>query len=274
MFIKKIEYRAKHKSTLLCVGLDPNPKFILDKLGMDSVISFNKAVIDATEDLALCYKPQIAHYSAFGLEKDLINTIAYVHNKNEHLTVILDAKRGDIGSTAEHYAVEAFDRYGADAVTVNPYLGFDGLAPFLKYNGRGVIALARTSNPSADWPQLQIVDGKPFFLALAKKMDEQAHHSENLLFVVGATDQYSLAKMREQFPERWFLVPGIGTQGGNINDAVSTGGKKIIINVTRAILYPKWDGKSDYFEIVRAEALKFHKKINSALAKNGVSLST
>jgi orotidine-5'-phosphate decarboxylase len=263
MFIDKLELRAHELKNQLCIGLDPEPDFILKKLGMSSVVSFNKAVIDATQDLALCYKPQIAHYNGFGLEKDLSQTIEYIHNLNNNLTVILDAKRGDIGSTASHYAKESFERYQADAVTVNPYLGFDSLLPFFNYKDRGVIALARTSNPSADWLQLQPINHQPLYLALAEHLDNQANQDKNLLFVVGATDCTAIKKMRDKFPKKWFLVPGIGTQGGDIKETITHGGDKVIINVTRSILYPKWDGKKDYFEAVRQSALDFYHQISS-----------
>jgi orotidine-5'-phosphate decarboxylase len=258
MFIDKLENRAQKSKTRLCIGLDPDLDFIFNTLGMDSVLSFNRSVIDVTKDLALCYKPQIAHYSAFGLEKDLSDTIRYIHSLEDNLSVILDSKRGDIGSTALYYAKEAFERYQADAVTVNPYMGFDSLQPFLAYKDRGVIALAKTSNSSSDWLQLQAIGDQPLYLALAEHLDNQAHKYKNLLFVVGAIDCVALKKMREKFPSKWFLVPGIGAQGGDLQEVLSCSGDKTIINVTRAILYPEWGGQKDYFDAVRQSALYFH----------------
>lgn len=261
MFITQLEQRAKQLNTLLCVGLDPWPEFIHDSLAIKNIFSFNQAIIEATADVALCYKPQIAHYHAYGLEKELEQTIDYLHQLN--IPVILDAKRGDIGSTAEYYAKEAFVRYNADAVTVNPYLGFDSIAPFLAYEGRGVIVLARTSNPSADWLQkLPAPHHKPLYLALAEHLDDCAQHNPNLLFVVGATDTQAIAAMRAQFPQRWFLIPGIGVQGGSLQQACQLAGPQCLLNVTRAIIYPEGGQRDGYFSTVRQAAQKFHQEIS------------
>ncbi|MEZ4818483.1 MAG: orotidine-5'-phosphate decarboxylase [Bdellovibrionota bacterium] len=140
--------RAKNVKSLLCIGLDPNVQFIKEQTGL-SVYDFNKKVVDHTIDLALSFKPQIAHYSALGLEKDLEKTIEYIRSRNDKVPIILDAKRGDIGSTAEMYAKEAYERYAVDAVTVNPYLGIDSILPYLKYSEKGIIVLAKTSNKKA-----------------------------------------------------------------------------------------------------------------------------
>ncbi len=261
MFITQLEQRAKQCKSLLCIGLDPWPEFIEHSLGIPSIFSFNQKIIDATADLALCYKPQIAHYHAYGLEKELEKTIEYLHQLN--IPVILDAKRGDIGSTAEYYAKEAFVRYNADAVTVNPYLGFDSIAPFLAYEGRGVIVLARTSNASANWlQQLPAPNHKPLYLALAQHLDDCAQHNPHLLFVVGATDTQAIAAMREQFPKRWFLIPGIGVQGGSLQQACQLAGPHCLLNVTRAIIYPEGAQREHYFSTVRQAAQKFHQEIN------------
>ena len=175
-----------------------------------SVAEFNRGVIEATSDLAICYKPQIAHYSAAGIEDDLLSTIDFLRSQN--LPVILDAKRNDIGSTADRYASEVFERYGADATTVNPYLGYDGIAPFLEYEGKGVFVLAKTSNPSASWQTWQC-DAEPLYLKLARSIHDDSGASEALGFVVGATDPDALVTMRRAFPDTWFLAPGVGAQG-------------------------------------------------------------
>lgn len=261
MFLEKLHERSISHNTRLCIGLDPDVDFICHTLGFNSVGAFNQSIIDATADLALCYKPQIAHYSAYGLEGDLLDTIDAIHKKDRHLTVILDAKRGDIGSTAQHYATEAFQRYRADAVTVNPYLGFDSIAPFLAHEGCGVVVLARTSNASSAWLQCQIIDQQPLYLRLAKQLDAEAKHNDRMLFVVGATDPHAIAQMREAFPDRWLLIPGVGAQGGDIEAVIRAGGNRLIINVSRAILYPQWDGKQDYFERVRQAALQLTHQI-------------
>ncbi len=262
MFVTQLAQRATSQHTRLCIGLDPHIDFIRDRLSYDSVLAFNRAVIDATADLALCYKPQIAHYSAYGLEKELQQTIDYIHQKDPSLTVILDAKRGDIGSTAQYYAREVFDRYAADAVTVNPYLGFDSVAPFLAYQDRGVIVLIRTSNPSGDDVQCQLVNDKPLYFSLAEQLDRQAEGSEQLLFVMGAADIVALRAVRERFPQRWLLVPGIGAQGGDLPAVLQAGGANLIVNVGRAILYPEWDGQQDYMALVRQAAVQWRDNIN------------
>lgn len=265
MFINKITHRADHLKSRLCIGLDPNYEFITKQLGFSSVFKFNQAIIDATYDLALCYKPQIAHYGAFALEKELEQTIDYIHAKDDDLTVILDAKRGDIGSTAEHYAREVFNRFDADATTVNPYLGTESIMPFLKYQDKGVIVLARTSNPSSADIQCQLVEGEPLYKYISRLLIQESAGNPNLLFVVGATDTGAIGLMRSSFPDRWFLVPGIGAQGGNLSDTIKAGSKNLIINATRSVIYPKWAGKGDYFEKVREGAKKLHNEIKAII---------
>lgn len=265
MFIDKIISRARHLDSRLCIGLDPHYEFITKRLGFKSVFKFNQAIIDATYDLALCYKPQIAHYSAFSLEQDLEQTIEYIHAKDAALTVILDAKRGDIGSTAEHYAREVFDRFAADAATVNPYLGTESIIPFLKYRKKGVIALARTSNLSSADIQCQLVAGEPLYKYISELLVKETSNNPNLLFVVGATDTTAIQLMRASFPDHWFLVPGIGAQGGSIPDTIRAGGKNLIINATRSVIYPQITGGKDYFETVRDEAKKLHHEIKTAM---------
>lgn len=249
MFITRIEQRHQAIHSNLCIGLDPNVDYIQNTVGLDNVYQFNKQVVDATHQYALCYKPQIAHYNALGLERELAQTIAYIHSAYPDIPVILDAKRGDIGSTADHYVKEAFERYDADAVTVNPYLGSDSITPFTSFdNGsKGVIILAKTSNPSADMPQTLLVsDAKkdngnrePLYIHLAKTLDTLYSDNHNLLFVVGGTDVKALQNMREACPHRWFLVPGVGSQGGTMTSVMAAGKDKLIVNVTRGILYPK-----------------------------------
>ena len=266
MFINKIASRASHIDSRLCIGLDPHYEFITKQLGFDSIFKFNQAVVDATYDLALCYKPQIAHYSAFSLEKDLKQTIEYIHDKDDSLTVILDAKRGDIGSTAEYYAQEVFVRFAADATTVNPYLGAESIKPFLSNPDKGVIALIRTSNPSSADIQCQLIEGnKPLYKYIAKQLIKETGDNPNLLFVMGATDTDAIQQMRSSFPGHWFLVPGIGAQGGRLADTIKAGGSKLIINATRSVIYPQWSGKGDYFKQVREEAKKLHHQIKAAI---------
>lgn len=264
MFLSQIQQRFEQQKSLLCIGLDPWPEFINGTLRIKDIFSFNQAIIDATAEFALCYKPQIAHYSAYGLENELQQTIDYLHQLD--IPVILDAKRGDIGSTAAYYAKEAFVRYNADAVTVNPYLGFDSIEPFLEYDGRGVIVLAKTSNASANWLQNFLMpNSKPLYLALAEHLDNCAQHNPNLLFVVGATDTQAIAAMRQQFPQRWLLIPGIGAQGGNLQEACQLAGPRGLLNVTRAIIYPEHTEHDRYFSQVRHAAQQFCLEIRNAL---------
>ena len=268
MFIDKVISRANQINSRLCIGLDPHYKIITKQLGFSSVFKFNQAIVDATYDLALCYKPQIAHYSACSLEKDLEQTIEYIHNKDDNLTVILDAKRGDIGSTAEYYAREAFSRFNADATTVNPYLGAESIKPFLSDPTKGVIALIRTSNPSSADIQCQLIGHEPLYQYIAKLLIKETADNPNLLFVMGATDTEAIQRIRSDFLNHWFLVPGIGAQGGSLTDTIKAGGTNLIINATRSVIYPQWDGKGDYFEQVRNAATKLHQQINSLISRS------
>ena len=216
-----------------------------------SVAEFNRGVIEATSDLAICYKPQIAHYSAAAIEDDLLSTIDFLRSQN--LPVILDAKRNDIGSTADRYASEVFERYGADATTVNPYLGYDGIAPFLEYEDKGVFVLAKTSNPTASWQNWQC-DAEPLYLKLARSIHDASGASESLGFVVGATDPDALATMRRAFPDTWFLAPGVGAQGATPDEVLQNAGKRVVFNASRSVLYGDGSGNMDYFTGVRERA--------------------
>lgn len=261
MFAEKITNRAHASNTRLCVGLDPILEKITAATGSNNVFDFNKQVIDATAEFALCYKPQIAHYSALSIENQLEDTIHYIHNTYPDIPVILDSKRGDIGSTAECYAREAFERYQADAVTVNPYLGADSIKPFVDYKDKGVIVLAKTSNPSAALLQDLDIDGKPLYVFLTEALLKQF---PNLLFVVGATDKEALQTMHAHFPDQWFLVPGVGAQGGTAEDVIKNAGANVIINATRSIIYPNNAG-DDYFKAVKNSAMTLHCAIQQSL---------
>ncbi|MDA1044302.1 MAG: orotidine-5'-phosphate decarboxylase, partial [Verrucomicrobia bacterium] len=197
-FIDKLNALWQKNDSLLCVGLDPDLHKIPDCLRGNNtpLFDFNRAIIDSTADLVCAYKPQIAYYAAAGREHDLELTISYIHDTYPGVPVILDAKRGDIGSTAEMYAREAFDRYGADAVTVNPYMGTDTLAPFLSRADKGVVVLCRTSNPGAvDFQNLQL-DGRPLYASVAHKAADEWNSNGNVLLVVGATYPEELREIR------------------------------------------------------------------------------
>jgi len=267
-FQQKLNNIIKKNNSLLCVGLDPHlekiPKHILKK--KNPIFEFNKTIIDVTADFVCCYKPQIAFYAANGLAgiKALIQTIAYIHLKYPEIPVILDAKRGDIGSTAEQYAKEVFDVYLTDAVTVNPFLGLDSLKPFLERRDKGIIILARTSNPGASDFQDLRVNITPLYMEIAKRIVVWNKTYKNCLMVVGATWPEQLQKVREIAPEMFFLIPGIGSQGGDLKNTLKYGLTKeksgLIISASRSIIFAS-NGK-DFAKTARKEALKLKKEIN------------
>jgi orotidine-5'-phosphate decarboxylase len=265
-FIENLKTAWTQNNSLVCVGLDPDLTKLPNHLPKtaDAILTFNKEIIDATHDLVCAYKPQIAHFAAIGAEQQLQQTIDYIKSNYPQIPVILDAKRGDIGSTAEMYAIEAFDRYQADAVTINPYMGYDAAAPFLKYQDRGVILLCRTSNPGAGDIQDLIVDGSPIYEHVATMIAHKWNTHQNCLLVVGATWPAQMAKIRSLVGDLPFLVPGVGAQGGDIEAMVTAGqtsdGTGLIISSSRAILYAS-DG-NDFAAAARAETSKLRATIN------------
>ena len=266
-FVGRVEAATDRNNSLVCVGLDPEPERFPAGLrtAPHAIFEFNRQIVDATADYACCYKPQFAHYAALGAEGQLQSTIAYIHERYPHLPVILDAKRGDIGSTATRYAQEAFDRYAADAVTVNPYLGFDSVEPFLRYRDKGVIVLCRTSNPGArDFQDLQ-VGGDKLYRRIAECVSRDWNAAGNCLLVVGATYPDELAEIRAVTGDMTFLVPGIGAQGGDVAAAVRAGrtaaGKGLIINSSRGILYA--GSGADFAAAARAATRKLRDEINA-----------
>ncbi len=242
---------------MLCVGLDPDPTRM--PLPLDGVHgateAFCRAIIDATADLVCAFKPQIAYFASQGAEDALERICAYVREAYPDVTLILDAKRGDIGSTAEHYAEEAFGRYGAHAVTVNPYLGTDSVAPYFEYGG-GVIALCRTSNPGGDDLQSLVAEGRPVYAHVARLVADDWSTRGDCGLVVGATYPQELADVRAIAPDLPLLVPGVGAQGGDAATVVEHGtdatGRGLIVNSSRAVLYAS--GGADFAEAARAEA--------------------
>jgi len=242
-FIEQLQRGWDGNDSLVCVGLDPEierfPPHIAESAS--PIFQFNKAIIDATADLVCAYKPQFAHYAAYEAEDQLERTIDYIHRSYPGIPVILDSKRGDVGNTAERYAIEAFERYHADAVTVNPYLGGDSLEPFLKYEDRGVIILCRTSNPGAVDLQDLEVNNRRLFHIVADLAARRWNSRGNCLLVVGATYPRELAEVREIVGNMPLLVPGVGAQGGDVAQAVQNGqtaaGAGLIISSSRGILY-------------------------------------
>jgi len=265
-FMTKLRKAWASSNSLLCVGLDPDPsKFpgmLRDK--PRAILDFNKAIIDATHDLVCAYKPQIAYFASQAAEDQLLETIDYLRSQYPHIPIILDAKRGDIGSTADQYAAEAFARYQADAVTVNPYLGSDSITPFTRYAEKGVVILCRTSNAGAqDLQDLQI-DGKPLFLHLASKVTKEWNGNQNCLLVVGATWPEQMRQVRDVVGEMPLLVPGIGAQGGDVQALVKAGktteGTGLIISSSRAVLYA--DSGKHFAQAARQVAKAAQDEIN------------
>lgn len=247
-FYSKLDHIIQKNKSYLCVGLDPDLKLLpASYAGLKNpFFEFNKEIINATADLVCAYKPQIAYYSALGLEADLEMTIKYIKEKYPSVVTILDSKRGDIDSTAKQYARESFDRYQADTVTVNAYMGQDVITPFLEYESKGLFILCKTSNPhGGDFQDLKIhsSDGTEEYLYenLARKVSSQWNTKNNLGLVVGGTYIEALKKIRSLAPEMPLLIPGLGAQGADLNQILSSAShlknKRLIINASRSIIF-------------------------------------
>lgn len=267
-FIEKLKNRWTQSSSLLCVGLDPDfdrfPLSIKEK--KNPYFEFCTAIVDATAEFACAFKPQIAYFASCGAEGELKDIIDYIHEKHPDIPVVLDSKRGDIGSTAKHYAKEAFVRYGADAVTLSPYMGFDSVQPYLEYEDRGAILLCRTSNPGGNDIQMLQVDGKPIYQRVAELASGPWNLNGQLGLVVGATYPNEIAAVRTIVGDLPLLVPGVGAQGGDINACVTAGVTKdmtgMMINSSRAILYAS--KAEDFKEAAARVAQETRDKINAA----------
>lgn len=253
--------------SLLCVGLDPAPERFPEKFKNSTrpIYDFCTEIIDATADLVCAFKPQIAYFSSRSAEQDLIDIIDWIHTNHPGVPVILDAKRGDIGSTAAHYAKEAFDRFKADCVTLSPYMGKDSIDPYLTYPDKGEFILCRTSNKGGDDFQMLDAGLGPLYMRVAEKVSEWNTNGQMGL-VIGATYPEELRKVRTATPELTFLVPGIGAQGGDINAAVKAGMNAektgLVINSSRAVLYASQG--TDFAKKARQEALETRDAINKA----------
>ncbi len=267
-FINKLSAAWLANDSLLCVGLDPDLSKLPPHLRgePDGIFTFCAEIIDATADLACCFKPQIAYFAALGAERQLEDICRYLRAHYPHLPIILDAKRGDIGATARQYACEAFDRYGADAVTVNPYMGADSVAPYMDWPERGVIVLCRTSNPGGSDLQLLNVDGTPLYQYVARLVAEKWNDNGQCALVVGATFPEELAQVRAIVGDMPLLVPGIGAQGGDIVATVRAGrtvnGAGMMINSSRAILYATPAAGENFAAAARRVALETRDTIN------------
>ena len=242
-FTQMLAAAWQRNNSLLCVGLDPDPaKFPAHLKGReDAILEFCTAIVDATADFVCAFKPQIAYFAARRAEDQLEALIAHIHARHPGIPVILDAKRGDIGSTAERYALEAFGRFQADAVTVNPYMGRDSLDPYLAYPDKGVILLCRTSNPGGSDLQFLDVGGERLYEHVARLAANEWNTSGQIGLVVGATFPAEIARVRAIVGDMPLLVPGIGAQGGDIAATVEAGrtanATGLMINSSRAILY-------------------------------------
>ena len=244
-FTNKLANAIRQHDSLLCVGLDPDiarfPGVLQGR--SDAVFEFCRAIIDATASYACAFKPQIAYFAALAAEDQLQAICDYLNQNYPDIPIVLDAKRGDIGATAEQYAREAFERYKADAVTVNPYMGFDSIEPYLQWNEKGVIVLCRTSNPGGSDLQSLRVDGQPLYQHVARLVGQQWNRNGQCALVVGATFPQEIAEVRKIVGDMPLLVPGIGAQGGDIEATVLAGqtrdGMGMMINSSRAILYAK-----------------------------------
>ena len=266
-FIDKLRNRWQQADSLLCVGLDPDPAKFPDAYvdDGDALFGFCRDIVDATAEFACAFKPQIAYFAAHNDgEAQLQRLIAHINGSHPQVPVILDAKRGDIGSTAQQYAVEAFDRFGADAVTLNPYMGRDSAYPFLQRNDRGCVFLCHTSNPGARDFQELLVDGVPLYQHIARTIAEEWNADGNCALVVGATFPEELHVIRGIVGDMPLLIPGVGAQGGDVEavlrNGMSADGTGLMINSSRGILYAST--AAGYAEAARDAARDLRDTIN------------
>ncbi len=267
-FIQKLSQAWTTNNSLLCVGLDPDVKKFPAELTQqpDAIYEFCKAIVDATADLACSFKPQIAYFAALRAEDQLEAICRYIKATYPQIPIVLDAKRGDIGATAEQYAREAFERYDADAVTVNPYMGFDSVAPYLEWKDRGAIVLCRTSNAGGSDLQFLDVGGKPLYQHVAHLVADKWNSNGQCALVVGATFPNEIAQVRALIGDMPLLIPGVGAQGGDVESTVKAGrtanGTGMMINSSRAILYATPVADENYAQAARRVALETRDAIN------------
>lgn len=266
-FHQRLRAAWEKKKSLVCVGIDPELEKIpahLHELN-EPFFAFGKDIVDATAPYVCAFKPQAAHFAAVGAEVQLGRLISYIQQNHPEIPVILDAKRGDIGSTAALYAKEVFVRYGADAVTVNPYLGYDSIAPYLEYKDRGVVVLCRTSNPGSDWIQGVKVGDEPLYVAVARQVREWDQNDQCML-VTGATYPQELGKVRAVVGDMPLLVPGVGAQGGDVEAVLEAGldsaEQGLCISSSRGIIYA--GSGADYAEQAARAADALKNEINDA----------
>jgi len=275
-FLELLQGAERQNGSLLCVGLDPEPgKFPANMKGdAGKIYDFCAQVVDATADLALAFKPQIAYFAAHRAEDQLEKLMAHMRRNAPHVPVILDAKRGDIGATAEQYAIEAFERYGADAVTLSPFMGFDSVQPYLKHHDKGAFLLCRTSNPGGDDLQnqrLASVAGQPLMYEhIAKLAQGPWNLNGQLGLVVGATYPAEIERVRSLAPTLPLLIPGVGAQGGDAVATIKAGYRQshgattgaVIVSSSRAILYAS--SGDDFAQAARQEAMRTRDVLRAA----------
>ena len=270
-FLDMLRSASTQNNSMLCVGLDPEPTRFPAGMRGDprKIYDFCAAIVDSTADVACAFKPQIAYFAAHGAEDQLERLMQHMRGNAPHVPVILDAKRGDIGSTAEQYAKEAFERYGADAVTLSPFMGFDSIEPYLAYHGKGAFLLCRTSNPGGDDLQnqrLASIEGQPLLYEhVARLAQGPWNRNGQLGLVVGATYPQEIERVRSIAPTLPLLIPGVGAQGGDAVATVRAGLRPdgpIIVNSSRAILYAS--GGDDFAAAARHEALRTRAVLQAA----------
>ena len=275
-FLDMLRHAERQNRSLLCVGLDPDPARFPAHLKNDAtrIYDFCAAIVEATADTAIAFKPQIAYFAAHRAEAQLERLMAHMRRVAPQVPVILDAKRGDIGSTAQQYAIEAFERYGADAVTLSPFMGFDSVQPYLQYHGKGAFLLCRTSNPGGDDLQnqrLASIEGQPLLYEHVARLAQGPWNLNGQLgLVVGATYPAEIERVRAIAPTLPLLIPGVGAQGGDavatVKDGLRTLGDEtpapINVNSTRAILYAS--SGTDFAEAARRIALKTRDELRTA----------
>ena len=256
------------KKSVLCVGLDTDlekiPPHLLDT--DDPIFEFNKVVVDATADHAVAFKPNLAFYEAYGIDglRSLQRTMEYINDRYPEIFTIADAKRGDIGNTSARYAKAFFEYYNFDSVTVAPYMGSDSVTPFLQFENKWVILLALTSNKgSHDFQFLPAGQGSDLLFEKVLRTSSQWGSDQNMMFVVGATQADSLKRIREIVPKHFLLVPGVGAQGGSLEEVMQNGmgdEPTLLINSSRGIIYA---GQGlDFSERIKEEAFKLHKAMS------------
>ena len=275
-FLEQLQGAERQNGSLLCVGLDPEPSKFPASLKGDAskIYDFCAQIVDATADLAISFKPQIAYFAAHRAEDQLEKLMAHMRRTAPHVPVILDAKRGDIGATAEQYAIEAFERYGADAVTLSPFMGFDSVQPYLKHHGKGAFLLCRTSNPGGDDLQnqrLASVEGQPLLYEhIAKLAQGPWNVNGQLGLVVGATYPAEIERVRGLAPTLPLLIPGVGAQGGDAVATIKAGYRQsqgvtsgaVIVSSSRAILYAS--SGPDFAQAARNEAMRTRDVLRAA----------